>query len=321
MKNLLPIFGLLTVLLSACSNGKEKPDSSISNEDLQSITLGIMPTLESFPFYVAKKKGIYDSLGVNLDFICFNSANDRNAAFVTEQIDGMIIDYPSAVQLQVHHPLALIMKNDGYFCFITGKGSALNQLNQLEEKNVAVSRGTIIEYATDVVCHKAGISSYRNNRPEISQIPLRLSMLQYGQIDATFLPDPYATIAMKDGNRSLISTCELDIYMTGTAFSDKAIREKRREITLLIKGYNLGVSYIQSHPQSKLNSLLTEATGIPETLAGLIILPSYTMATRPDSSNISKAQEWLKEKGYLPHYRQNTNLVDTTFITSTNNKS
>ena len=301
MKNLLPIFGLLTVLLSACSNGKEKPDSSISNEDLQSITLGIMPTLESFPFYVAKKKGIYDSLGVNIDFICFNS--------------------PSAVQLQVHHPLALIMKNDGYFCFITGKGSALNQLNQLEEKNIAVSRGTIIEYATDVVCHKAGISSYRNNRPEISQIPLRLSMLQYGQIDATFLPDPYATIAMKDGNRSLISTCELDIYMTGTAFSDKAIREKRREITLLIKGYNLGVSYIQSHPQSKLNSLLTEATGIPETLAGLIILPSYTMATRPDSSNISKAQEWLKEKGYLPHYRQNTNLVDTTFITSTNNKS
>lgn len=72
-------------------------------------------------------------------------------------------------------------------------------------------------------------------------------MLQYDQIDASFLPDPAASIAMNARHRSLISTQELGIDFTVTAFSREAINEKRREIELLITGYNLGIDYIKMH--------------------------------------------------------------------------
>ena len=72
-------------------------------------------------------------------------------------------------------------------------------------------------------------------------------MLENGQIDASLFPDPYATIAMSNGHKSLTSTSELNISVTGTVFSVKALKEKKKEIELLIKGYNLGVDYIQNH--------------------------------------------------------------------------
>ena len=46
---------------------------------------------------------------------------------------------------------------------------------------------------------------------------------------------------MNSQHRSLVSTQELGIDFTATAFSRKALNEKRKEIELLITGYNLGV--------------------------------------------------------------------------------
>ena len=91
----------------------------------------------------------------------------------------MITDYPSAVTLQaIHHTdLGIILKHDGYFCFIVSKESGINQLQELKEKNIAVSHNTIIEYATGQLLNKAGISQAEVNKPEIAQLPLRLQML------------------------------------------------------------------------------------------------------------------------------------------------
>lgn len=58
---------------------------------------------------------------------------------------------------------------------------------------------------------------------------------------------------MNARHRSLISTQELGIDFTTTAFSRKAINEKRKEIELLITGYNLGIDYIKMHPQKNGN--------------------------------------------------------------------
>ena len=90
----------------------------------------MLPTLDGLPFHIAKAQGIYDSLGLDLTILSFNSAYDRDAAFQFKSMDGMITDYPSAVTLQaIHHTdLGIILKHDGYFCFIVSKESGINQL-------------------------------------------------------------------------------------------------------------------------------------------------------------------------------------------------
>lgn len=318
MKRAALIFCILLFFLYSCQR-KKGESVFIPSTELQPLTLGMLPTLDGLPFHIAKAQGIYDSLGLDLTILSFNSAYDRDAAFQFKSLDGMITDYPSAVTLQaVHHTdLGIILKHDGYFCFIVSKESGINQLQELKEKNIAVSHNTIIEYATGQLLNKAGISQAEVNKPEIAQLPLRLQMLQYDQIDASFLPDPAASIAMNARHRSLISTQELGIDFTVTAFSREAINEKRREIELLITGYNLGIDYIKMHSQKEWKQVLIEI-GVPENLTGLIALPVYRKAERPSADALDKAVTWLKTNNRISQtYSEYKNLIDTTF-TKTN---
>ena len=315
MKRAALIFCILLFFLYSCQR-KKGESVFIPSTELQPLTLGMLPTLDGLPFHIAKAQGIYDSLGLDLTILSFNSAYDRDAAFQFKSMDGMITDYPSAVTLQaIHHTdLGIILKHDGYFCFIVSKESGINQLQELKEKNIAVSHNTIIEYATGQLLNKAGISQAEVNKPEIAQLPLRLQMLQYDQIDASFLPDPAASIAMNARHRSLISTQELGIDFTVTAFSREAINEKRREIELLITGYNLGIDYIKMHPQKEWKQVLIDI-GVPENLTGLIALPVYRKAERPSADALDKAVTWLKTNNRIPQtYSGYKSLIHTTFI-------
>ena len=264
MKRAALIFCILLFFLYSCQR-KKGESVFLSSTELQPLTLGILPTLDGLPFHIAKAQGIYDSLGLDLTILSFNSAYDRDAAFQSKSMDGMITDYPSAVTQQaVHHTdLGIILKNDGYFCFIVSKESGINQLQELKEKNIAVSRNTIIEYATGQLLNKAGID------------------------------------------------------FTVTAFSRESINEKRREIELLITGYNLGIDYIKMHPQKEWKQVLIEI-GVPENLTGLIALPVYRKAERPSADALDKAVTWLKTNNRISQtYSGYKNLIDTTF-TKTN---
>ena len=309
---------MLSILFTACQkSGKEL--FSTEEPELQPLTLGIMPTLEGLPFLLAQRQGIYDSLGLKLNIQQFNSANERDAVFNSGKIEGMITDYPSAAIIYAHHSnICFVMKTEGCFCFIVSKGSQIRQISQLSSKNIAISRNTIVEYATDRLLDKNNIEVTTINRPEIGQIPLRLQMLQYGQIEASFLPDPIASIAMNNGHKSLISTQELGINLTGTAFSKKALTEKTTEIKYLIKGYNLAIEYIQTHPQKDWSSVLKEL-GIPEKLTGLIVLPAYKKAALPDIREMKNAIDWLKSRGRISRSYPALSLIDTTFIPTQTN--
>lgn len=75
--------------------------------------------------------------------------------------------------------------------------------------------------------------------------------------------DPAASIAMNSKNKSLISTQELGIEFYRHRFFPEKLQEKRKEIELLITGYNLGVNHIKMHPQSEWKQVLMEI-GVPE---------------------------------------------------------
>lgn len=300
---------LTLILLMACKSKKEQYERYA---DLQPLKLGAMSSMDYLPYVIAEKQGIYDSLGLDLTLVKFFSANDRDAAFQSGNIDGTVIDYTGAALQQANGiPLAIVMENNGYFHFITSRSSHVSNIDQLKSKNIAVSHNTVIEYSTDQILAKAGISTNDVNKPEINKIPLRLEMLQNGQIDASIFPDPFATIAMRNGHNSIITTQDLDISVTGTVFSRKALTDKRREIEVLIKGYNLGVEYINTHPQNEWKDILIEDAGVPEALTGNIRLPEYKEAQLPSPKDLESTLVWLRNKQLVPATYKGEHLIDT----------
>ena len=303
MRHILYI-GTILVLFTACTPTRKK--ENISHTPMKVITLGVMPSVDYLPFIVAQKAGIYDTLGLTVNLIKYYSSTDRDHAFQSAQIDGTITDFLSAFQLKSSGiPLKIIMSNESYLCMIVRNGSNITSVKELKNKNIAVSRNTVVDYTTDFIIKTAGILPQQVNRPEIDNIPLRLLMLENGQIDASLFPDPYATIAMSNGHKSLTSTSELNISVTGTVFSIK-----------LLQGYNLGVDYIQNHPTDSLKEILIEEIGIPEALAGIIALPQYTHASLPSMDDLEKCASWLIEKNIIHKSFQYANVIDSSYIQS-----
>lgn len=320
MKKLFPILLGVTLLLLACCTTKSGKQEMNVRKEMQPITLGLMASMDGIPFVVAEKLGFYDSLGIEVNFIKFYSPIDRDAAFQSGTIDGSITDYSSAVLQQAKGvSLRVIMQTDGYCQLIAGKESKVRRPEQLKEKNIAISYATVTEYASDRILEQVHIASDKVNKPEINNIPLRLTMLENGQIDATFLPDPYACMAMANGGRLLTSTRQMKITFTGAAFCEKALKEKTEEIKRLIRGYNLAVEYIRKTPLNQWAQILIEETGLPETQINSLMLPVYHLATRPDSCDIAQAVSWLRSKNRLSQSYVSRNLVDTTFAPKTLN--
>ena len=205
------LFSILFLFsLSACTGKKEKHSAL---PELQTLTFGLMPSFDGLPSLVAVRQGIYDSLDIKIDFITYASATDRDAAFLSGKLDGMLTDYPGATLLQAKGSrLRLVMETDGSLSLIASKKSNVRNPDGLKGKNISVSGNTFVEYATDEVMKRACLHPGEVNKPEINNIPLRLMMLEDGQISASFLPGPATAIALNDGHTALLNTRQMGLH-------------------------------------------------------------------------------------------------------------
>ncbi|MFA7066846.1 MAG: MetQ/NlpA family ABC transporter substrate-binding protein [Dysgonamonadaceae bacterium] len=294
---------LLLILLTACTTKSNNTKNSKNQ-----LNIGVMSSMDYLPLAVAQENGFFKKEGVNITIHKFYSANERDAAFQSENLDGTILDYTgAAIQLAGGVKLKITSQCDGTFVLIAGKDSGVKSVNDLEGKHLAVSRNTVIDFCTDLVLQKAGIGLDDIEKVEINKIPLRLEMLRNGKIDATMLPDPFATLALQDGNRSIIDIRELDLHVTGIAFHEKVIEQNPKTINSFYRAYNQAVVLLNSEPANSFHSILISDIGIPAELVSQIKLPNYSMAQLPKERDLEKVEHWLKTK----------NLVSSDFDIST----
>lgn len=259
-----------------------------------------MSSMDYLPLAVAQENGLFKKEGVNITIHKFYSANERDAAFQSGNLDGTILDYTgAAIQLAGGVKLKITSQCDGTFVLIAGKDSEVKSVNDLEGKRLAVSRNTVIDFCTDLVLQKAGIELDNVEKVEINKIPLRLEMLRNGKIDATMLPDPFAKLALQDGNRNIIDIRELDLHVTGIAFHEKVIEQKSKTIKSFYRAYNQAVVLLNSQPANSFHSILISDIGVPAELVSQIKLPDYSMAQLPKERDLEKVEHWLKAKNLV----------------------
>ncbi|MDO5017555.1 MAG: MetQ/NlpA family ABC transporter substrate-binding protein [Porphyromonas sp.] len=284
----------VSALLSSCNS-----DSKKAQTELPPLKIGAMSSLDYLPYVIAERMGYTDSIGLQLEIVKFFSANDRDAAFRSGQLDGTIIDYTgAAIQHAAGLPLAIVVKHDGYFEIMARP--KITEMSQLRGRKVAVSRNTVIEYATDKMLEASGLEVSEIEKPEVNKIPLRMEMMLSDNIDASVFPDPFITISKQNGCNSLSSTRDLGLSLTGTMFTEKALTEKGESIKALLVAYNRGVDYIKSHTIEELREVLVKDAGVPQDLVQHIVLPNYVYAELPSEKEITETLEWLKHKNLVP---------------------
>lgn len=203
---------------------------------------------------------------------------------------------------------------NGSYKLLVNKNSGIKSINDLNGKSIAISKNTIIEYSCDMMLKEGGLSSDNVKKTVIPEIPVRLEMLQNGKIDSAVLPDPLATVAMKNGALLLNSTDKLNINPGVLLFSSSAIDSKKEEIKAFYSAYNMAVEYIQKQPVSSYIDVLIKEAGFPETVKDSIVLPKYTKAVLPKEKDVDEVIKWLKDKQLIKNEYKYSDLVDENLV-------
>ncbi len=133
----------------------------------------------------------------------------------------------------------------------------------------------------------------------VPAIPTRLEMLRTNKVDTALLPEPFATLAVKDGGLVLGSANEADIYTSITAFTQESIDNKGNEIKAFFKAYNEAVDYVNSTPISQYEDIIIKTVGYPEDMKGKIVLPKFKKNILPAEADIQAVIEWTKGNNLL----------------------
>jgi len=304
---------MVTVTLVGCG-AKESPsnDNGKGKEvaEKQKITIGAMSSVDVIPLVVAKEKGYLEKNGVDLDLQVFKSAKDRDAAFQSGALDGVFTDIVAVALYQNGgFDVRITGSTDGDFMLVAGKDSKVKTISDIKGKKVGISEKTVIEYTLDEILKKNSVTVKDVEKAFVPAIPTRLEMLATNKIDVALLPEPFSTLALKDGGILLGSTSEQGMLPAVSAFSKKAIDEKNKGIEALYKAYDEAVDYINSTDIKEYEDLVIKTVGYPETAKGAIKLPKFRKNTVPSKEELQRAIDWTVSNGLCSKDIKPENLV------------
>lgn len=286
------------VLFTGCGFGA----APSQEKETPSLKIGLMPDTDSLPFIVAREKGYFDEEGVRVELQQFRSAMDRDSALQSGNLDGAVSDLLAvAFAKSGGFDVKVTSATDGSYQMIAGKEEKSLSVGDYAGKDVAVSRNTIIEYVTDRILEKAGLSEDSINKVIIPQIPTRLEMLQNGKLAAATLPEPMGSIAVHNGCHFLTSSDQLGINPGVVMFTSRAAEEKKEGIRAMYRAYDRAVRYLNGTPREEYMGLVIEKGGFPPVAQEALILPEYHEAALPKESDVTECLRWMEEKSLIPN--------------------
>ena len=217
--------------------------------DKASFKVGVMPTLDCLPLFVAQEERLFDTLGVTVHLKAFSAQMDCDTALQRGRVEGSITDLIRAERLvkkgvKLSYPIA----TDTYWQLISNRKSRISELKQLSDKMIAITRYSATDYLADVAIDSAR-PKYDVYRVQINDVRIRLKMLLNNEMDAVLLTEPQATKARMEKNPVLMDSRDKKVHLGAFAFRDKALaqKERKQQLQLFVKAYNMAVDSINKN--------------------------------------------------------------------------
>jgi NitT/TauT family transport system substrate-binding protein len=272
------------------------------------IRIGVLPTEDSLPLWVAEQKGLFTKAGLNVTLTMFQSAQERDAALTAGAIDGFMGDPIAAALLRnggVPVKITTIMlgatAQQGRFGIALKPGSKITSLKQLANVPIGTSTATIQEYVLDELMLAAGVPASQIKTNEVPKVPVRFQLLMSGKLEAAALPEPFLSLAEKTGAKVIADdTTGPNISQTVLVFSQKYLDSAAGSsaVTSLLKVWDQSVAIVNLDPNS-FRSLLVDKARLPAPLATSYQVNTYPTAQLPTPAEIDAVLTWMKSHSLL----------------------
>jgi len=283
---------------AGCASLKEKP----------SLTVGVLPDVDSIPLIIALQQGYFEDEGVEVRIEKFTSAADRDSALQSGAIDGAVSDMlAAAFAAQGGFEVKITSLTNGSYKMLAGP--SMENSNDIAGRSIAISTNTIIEYSTDKMLEELSLRPGDVSKTAIPQIPVRLEMLSNGQVDLATLPEPLASSALKSGARILSSTDRLGINPGVLLFTAGTVENKFELLKAFYSAYNKAIDYLQKTRLADYYPVLVGQLSFPEGIAEVLELPSYTQASTPSRDDFEGVMQWLTQKELIDNIYSYEDLI------------
>jgi NitT/TauT family transport system substrate-binding protein len=278
------------------------------------VKFGVLSDVDSLPYLIARDEGLYQAVGVDVTLVPFQSPVERDAAFQSGAVDGVVGDVLGAA-LAVDHgfPVSIVAATDGRYLLLGGPNAKEAAVKDLANVPVAGSTNTVIHYLVDKFLTSAGVAPGEVKLVAIPKMPIRLEMLVGGQVDAAGLPEPMATVAQARGAKVLATSDGLGADPGVVLFSKAFVAAHPADVAAFLKAGAQAGQKVNAAPE-KYRLYLTTHAGFPDEAAWNFKFVTYRPLRVPSDDAVNAITSWMVAKGLVKTAPAPSALVDKSVI-------
>ncbi len=322
---ILALAAVMAVTVMAACEAEEPtatpvPPTPTPEVDDTPIRVGLLPIIDSVPFYLAEEEGLFEAAGLNVTLETFSSALDRNAALESGAIDGQLADLIATGLINGEQHNVSIVKTTyratgdvAMIALVAGADSGIESPADLEGRSVGISTNSLIEYHLDLYLDEAGLDRDAVEKTEVAAIPVRMELLSQGQLDAAVLPEPLITLAVNAGGTVILDDRQSRLGMSVLEFNVEYLADHEANVKKFLAVHEEAVQRINANPD-EYAYLLPAKARLPEFLVGIFNVPPFPSNDVPTAAETQQASDWLLEKGLIDQAREYSHWVHPSFI-------
>ena len=290
--------------MSACGNSYQETKrlsrlerQRLAKEDSAALKIAVMPMLDCLPLYVAREYKWFCDGKTDIRLKYFTSQIDCDTAILNGRVEGAVSDLVRVARMnksgaKVKPQIATA----AYWQLFTNRNSRIRQLNQLDDKMVAMTRYSVTDMLADHVVDSAKLKSERVFKVQINDVNVRLQMMLNNEMDAMFVTEPQATLARLAKHKVLLDTRKMNWHMGVIAFREKPMKDvdRKRQYDVFVKAYNQACDSINKNGIARYAHLMEKYCRTRSAVLDSIPKTKFPHAVGPREKDVLRAEKYIK---------------------------
>jgi NitT/TauT family transport system substrate-binding protein len=295
---------LLVIVLSGCG---ARATNVSARPELDSVTVGALPIVDSAGLYLAIEKGYFAEQGLKVTVKSLASGAAALPGLANNELQFSMGNYVSFFAAQTAGTLDIKLVADAYqarpgmFLIMVSRGSPIQGPLDLAGKKVAVNaRANVAELTTRSVLQSAGVDLAKVAFVPIP-FPEMAAALANRTVDAAFMVEPYVTQAEKDyGALPVVDaatgpTAQIPIagWVTSAHFASAAPNTVRAFQRAILKGQAAAADRVE------VEQILGKYVKVDTVTVRLMNLGTWPTTLEP--TRIQRVLDLMAAANQLPH--------------------
>lgn len=303
MKKILAIILVVLVLLVSCGTSTEQKKKATKAEKAKqqkeyvaAFKVGVLPTIDGLPLFVAKEKHLFDAFHVDVRLVPFTAQMDCDTAIVGKSVEGIVSDLIRTERLKrkgvaLFYPIATQLQ----WQLISNKTARIKELNQLGDKMVAMTRYSATDYLTDKSL-KGVKTTAKVFRVQINDVLVRLQMLLNNEMDAMWLAEPQATTARLHKHSVLAESSDMGCNLGVIAFrmDIKKNANRKKQMDAFVLAYNRAVDSLNIHGIQHYAKIINKYCHTDDKTVEALPTIKFEHAASPLQKDVAIAQRYVR---------------------------